>query len=78
MAAAVNKHNAMPKVDQRSHLVSPIATVAEATMQQDYWRAGAVGRVPEANAVVADEALRCCDRERRSPMRLKTKEIIVV
>jgi hypothetical protein len=46
-------------------------------MQQNDGRAGAVGRVPDANAVVLLEALSSCDRERRSTMRLKSKKVVV-
>jgi hypothetical protein len=78
MAAAVNQHGAMARADQHVDLVTPIAAVAEATMQQDHRRAGPVCRVPDSSAVMVDIALVVRDWQRRGTMRFEIPEIVVV
>src|SRR5882757_2178534 len=40
VSAAINEHNAATRVDERRNLITPVATVSEATMEQDYRRTG--------------------------------------
>ena len=78
MPSAINEHGAMAGTDQLRDLVSPIAAMAEATMQQDHRRAGPVCLVPDTRTAVFDVALIARDRQGRGTMRLEILKIIVV
>ena len=78
VAAAVNEHGAIARADQHWNLITPITTMAEATMQQDHGRAGPVCRVPDSSAVVIHVALIACDRQGRGAMRLEILKVVVV
>src|SRR5208282_945399 len=78
MAAAVNEHGAMARVNQRWNLIAPVTTMAEATMQQDHGRAGPVCRVPDSSTVVVHVALIACDRQGHGAMGFETLKVIVV
>jgi hypothetical protein len=76
MPSAINEHGAMAGTDQFRDLISPIAAMAEATMQQDDRRAGPVCRVPDTRTAVFDVALIACDRQGRSTMGLEILKVI--
>ena len=78
MAAAVDEYGAMAGGGERRDLIAPIAAVAEPAMQQDHGRAGAIGRVPDAGAVIVHVALLACRRQRRSALRFEFFEVVVV
>ena len=78
MPSAINEHGTMAGTDQLRDLVSPIAAMAEATMQQDHRRAGPVCRVPDTRTAVFDVALSARDRQGRGAMRLEILKIVVV
>jgi hypothetical protein len=67
MPSAINEHGEMAGTDQLRDLVSPIAAMAEATMQQDHQRAGPVCRVPDTRTAVFDVALIARDRQGAAP-----------
>ncbi len=56
MATAVDNNSTIAARDQSWHLVSPIATVAQAAMQQDHGCAGPISAVPDASSVILDIA----------------------
>jgi hypothetical protein len=78
VAAAVDKHGAMARADQHWNLITPIATMAEATMQQYHWRAGPVCCVSDSSAVVVHVALIVCDRQGRGTMRFEIPKVVVI
>ena len=59
VTAAVDDNNAMSRGDQFGNLISPVAAMAEAAMQQHDRTAGAVARVPDPRAVVVDDGGGC-------------------
>ncbi|MGA7394372.1 MAG: hypothetical protein WBW78_17085 [Terrimicrobiaceae bacterium] len=68
----------MARADQHWNLITPIAAMAEASMQKDYGRAGAECRVPDSSAVVIRVALLACDRQGRGTMRFEIRKVVVV
>jgi hypothetical protein len=60
------------------NLMTPIAAMAEAAMQQDHGRAGPVSRVPDPSTIAFDVALIFCNRQRRGAIRFKFAEVVVV
>ena len=68
----------MTGTDQHWNLVTPIATMAEATMQQDHRRAGPVCRVPDSSTVVVHMAFIACERQGRGTMRFEILKVVVV
>ena len=70
MAAAVNQHGAMSGADQHGDLITPIAAMTQATMQQDHGRAGPIGSVPNSSAVMVHVAMTVRDRQGRGAMRV--------
>jgi hypothetical protein len=78
MAAAIDQHGSIATLAQRWDLVAPIATMAQATMQQNHHRAGTIRRVPYSRAVVLDIAQIICMRQRRGAIRFKLSQIVVV
>ena len=64
MAATVNQYNPVTRFDQCRHLVRPIATVTQATVQQNNGGTLAMRCIPDARAVMVHrtDMLRLCNR----------------
>jgi hypothetical protein len=62
MATAIYKDDAIAGADKRRDLIAPVATMAEAAMQQDDWRARPEHGIPDPSPIVLYEALLRCDR----------------
>jgi Segregation and condensation complex subunit ScpB len=75
VATAVYQNGTIATPAQRWNLITPIATMAEAAMQQDHGRAGPV---PDPSTVAFDVALIICDRQQRGAIRFKPAEVVVV
>ena len=71
MAAAVDHNGTIALRDQSRNLVSPIAAVAQAAMQQDHRWANAVSAIPDAGCVIFDIALIVRDRKWRGAARFE-------
>ena len=71
MTPAINNNDATARADHHWNLITPITAMAEATMQQDYGRAGAVCGEPDPRAIVIHVTLIACDRQGRSTMDAK-------
>ena len=78
MATAVYHNSTVAVADQRWNLITPVATMAEAAMQQDHGRAGPIRCVPDPSPVVFDVVLIIGDWQWRSAVRFKPAEVIVV
>lgn len=77
MTAAIDENGTIAACDQRGNLVCPVAAVAEAAVDKDDRRTGAVGAVPDLSAVVLDDALLVC-RRRRSAVGFELYEFVIV
>jgi hypothetical protein len=78
MAAAINKHGAVARANQPWNLITPIAAMAEAAMQQDHGKAGPVCRVPDPSTVIFNVALIAGDRQGGGTMRCEILKVVVV
>lgn len=78
MAPAVDHNGTIAVRDQSWNLESPIATVPQATMQQDGRCADAVSAVPDPGPVVFDIAQIVRDRKWRGAARFEFSEFVIV
>lgn len=78
MTPAVNEYGATARTDHHWNLITPIAAVAKAAMQQDYGRTGAVCGEPDPRAIVIHVTLIACDRQGSGAMRFEILEVVVL
>jgi len=78
VATTVYQHGTIATFDQRRNLITPVATMAEAAMQQDHGRAKTVSPVPDTRSVVFDVSLTIRRRQRCGAVRFKRFEVVVV
>ena len=71
-------HGTIAAFDQRWNLISPIAAMAQATMQQDYRCANSVSAIPDAGSVMFDRSGIVCDGKWRGAVRFESSQLIVV
>ena len=62
MATAVDQNGTIATPNQGRNLVTPIPTVAQSAMQQDYRGARTVSAVPDPRSIMLDIALSVRDR----------------
>jgi hypothetical protein len=78
MAAAVDHDDAIASRHDGRHLIAPVAGMARAAMQQDDRRAVAVGRIPDAGAVMIQPAFHFRCRQGVGAVRVEPDEIVVL
>jgi hypothetical protein len=77
MATAIYQNGTIAAPDQCWNLKTPIATMAEAAMQQDHGRAGPITGVPDPSSLVFDVALIICNRQRGGAVRFEFPEVVI-
>src|SRR5580698_3276393 len=78
MTAAVYENSAIAVTDKRWNLIAPIATMSEATVQQDQRRTRSVCGVPDSSVLVFDVTLFICDPQRRSALGFEFPKFVIV
>ena len=78
MAPAVDNNGTITIRDQSWNLGSPIATVAQTAMQQDYRCAGPKSAIPDAGSVILDIAQVVAERKWRGPGCLESNQLVIV